>query len=70
MALLSFCGLSTPSLPAQGEQRRSSLFNSRRDIALAVPVTLSVAALARGTGAVPGNGWLLFGEREPRPSGK
>ena len=33
MALLSFCGISTPSLPAQGEQRRSSLFNIPRDIA-------------------------------------
>jgi hypothetical protein len=32
MALLSFRGISTPSLPAQGEQRRSSFFNSRRDI--------------------------------------
>jgi hypothetical protein len=27
MALLSFGGISTPSLPAQGEQRRSSNFN-------------------------------------------
>jgi hypothetical protein len=26
MALLSFRGISTPSLKAQGEQRRSSLF--------------------------------------------
>src|SRR6266542_3551128 len=32
MALLSFRGISTPSLPAQGEQRRSSFFNIRRDI--------------------------------------
>jgi hypothetical protein len=32
MALLSFRGISTPSLPAQGEQRRSSLFNIPRDI--------------------------------------
>ena len=30
MALLSFRGISTPSLPAQGEQRRSSYFNSPR----------------------------------------
>src|ERR1700737_4407620 len=30
MALLSFRGISTPSLPAQGEQRRSSYFNIRR----------------------------------------
>jgi hypothetical protein len=27
MALLSFRGISTPSLPVQGEQRRSSYFN-------------------------------------------
>jgi hypothetical protein len=33
MALLSFCGISTPSLQAQGEQRRSSYFNIVRDIA-------------------------------------
>jgi hypothetical protein len=31
MALLSFCGISTPSLTAQGEQRRSSFFNIERD---------------------------------------
>ena len=31
MALLSFRGFSTPSLKAQGEQRRSSLFNIPRD---------------------------------------
>src|SRR6202042_155140 len=30
MALLSFRGISTPSLPAQGEQRRSSYFNIQR----------------------------------------
>jgi hypothetical protein len=30
--LLSFRGFDTPSLPAQGEQRRSSFFNIRRDI--------------------------------------
>jgi hypothetical protein len=30
MALLSFRGISTPSLPAQGEQRRSSYFNIPR----------------------------------------
>ena len=32
MALLSFRGFYTPSLPAQGEQRRSSYFNINRDI--------------------------------------
>jgi hypothetical protein len=31
MALLSFRGIDTPSLAAQGEQRRLSLFNIRRD---------------------------------------
>jgi hypothetical protein len=30
MALLSFRGIDTPSLPAQGEQRRSSYFNISR----------------------------------------
>jgi hypothetical protein len=34
MALLSFCGFDTPSLPAQGEQRRSTYFNIGRDIPL------------------------------------
>jgi hypothetical protein len=34
MALLSSRGISTPSLPAQGEQRRSSIFNIPRDIPL------------------------------------
>jgi hypothetical protein len=33
MALLSFRGFGTPSLPAQGEQRRSFQFNIDRDIA-------------------------------------
>jgi len=32
MALLSFRGFDTPSLPAQGEQRRSTYFNIDRDI--------------------------------------
>jgi hypothetical protein len=32
MALLSFVESSTPSLSAQGEQRRSAFFNIRRDI--------------------------------------
>jgi hypothetical protein len=30
MALLSFRGISTPSLPAQGGQRRFSYFNIQR----------------------------------------
>jgi hypothetical protein len=32
MALLSFRGFDTPSLQAQGEQRRSTYFNIGRDI--------------------------------------
>jgi hypothetical protein len=32
MALLSFFGITTPRLTAQGEQRRSSIFNIPRDI--------------------------------------
>src|SRR5215203_3506272 len=32
MALLSFRGIDTPSLPAQGEQRRPIYFNIDRDI--------------------------------------
>ena len=34
MALLSSRGISTPSLQAQGEQRRSSYFNNDRDLPL------------------------------------
>jgi TPR repeat protein len=34
MALLSFRGISTPSLPAQGEQRRFSYFNIQRGNAI------------------------------------
>jgi hypothetical protein len=41
MALLSFRGISTPSLRAQGEQRRSSLFNIPRDIAIFDSVDVS-----------------------------
>jgi hypothetical protein len=40
MALLSFRGFDTPSLPAQGEQRRSTYFNIGRDI----PTSLSLEA--------------------------
>jgi hypothetical protein len=43
MALLSFRGIDTPSLAAQGEQRRLSLFNirpaaQRQGFAIAVPL--------------------------------
>jgi len=37
MALLSFRGFDTPSLPAQGEQRRSFYFNIDRDISAVGP---------------------------------
>jgi hypothetical protein len=36
MALLSSRGISTPSLPAQGKQRRFSFFNIRRGISATV----------------------------------
>src|SRR5829696_5182 len=38
MALLSFRGIDTPSLPAQGEQRRPIYFNIDRDISLNILV--------------------------------
>ena len=41
------CGISTPSLSAQGEQRRSAFFNIRRDIGQSQGVVI-----AAGTGAV------------------
>jgi hypothetical protein len=44
MALLSFRGISTPSLPAQGEQHRFSYFNIQRgnpDFAYRVPLNAS-----------------------------
>src|SRR5208283_4243064 len=46
MALLSFRGFDTPSLPAQGEQRRSSFFNIRRDIGPFSAVSLKEATMA------------------------
>jgi hypothetical protein len=39
--LLSFRGISTPSLPAQGEQRRSSYFNIPRGNSLFGGITIS-----------------------------
>jgi hypothetical protein len=51
MGLLSFRGISTPSLMAQGEQRRSFLFNIPRDIPFVVMRKLQEiggAALWRG----------------------
>jgi hypothetical protein len=39
MALLSFRGFDTPSLPAQGEQRRSTYFNIGRDIPICALVS-------------------------------
>jgi hypothetical protein len=41
------CGISTPSLSAQGEQRRSAFFNIRRDISLPeAAILLGVGRLA------------------------
>jgi hypothetical protein len=40
MALLSFRGFDTPSLSAQGEQRRSTYFNISRDIPEPHPILL------------------------------
>src|SRR6266571_2680548 len=47
MALLSFRGFDTPSLPAQGEQRRSSFFNIRRDISIICTVVDRIAPAVR-----------------------
>jgi hypothetical protein len=47
MALLSSRGISTPSLQAQGEQRRSSYFNNRRDIATLCGLGFLSKVLAR-----------------------
>jgi len=72
MALLSFRGIGTPSLKAQGEQRRSSIFNILRDIFLRF-----LEERARATGVytvgeyvglgllIPVLGWMLahFGWR-------
>src|SRR5208282_4608264 len=52
MALLSFRGISTPSLTAQGEQRRSSYFNIRRGD----PRCDSTGSLASRTTIVPKSG--------------
>jgi len=43
MALLSSRGISTPSLQAQGEQRRSSYLNNDRDIAPGLSQNVSCA---------------------------
>jgi hypothetical protein len=51
MALLSFRGISTPSLLAQGEQRRSSYFNIRRGNPL---VRTRMVKRAHGAAGVPG----------------
>jgi hypothetical protein len=55
MALLSFRGISTPSLPAQGEQRRSFYFNIRRDIPVcgATPACLEIMANCEPAGLSP-----------------
>src|SRR5271169_1425086 len=56
MALLSFRGISTPSLPAQGEQRRSSNFNIQRGN----PQTQLIGRLVRDCAHFGQcNGWLV-----------
>src|ERR1700737_2990988 len=45
MALLSFRGISTPSLPAQGEQRRSFYFNIPRGNSFIIARDGKIAAL-------------------------
>jgi len=61
MALLSFRGISTPSLTAQGEQRRSSYFNIRRgdpidptdkDIHIANPTSLDSGISRQSLGSL------------------
>jgi len=46
----SFRGISTPSLTAQGEQRRSSFFNNDRDIPLAHPENITIIHAPNGFG--------------------
>jgi hypothetical protein len=50
MALLSFVGISTPSLAAQGEQRRHSFFNIRRGNPAAPRTTALAHPLSRPIG--------------------
>src|SRR5271170_1606372 len=54
MALLSFRGISTPSLPAQGEQRRSSYFNIPRGNSVA-QTNGNTLPIFTGEGAVSGH---------------
>src|SRR5260370_25056311 len=49
MALLSFRGISTPSLPAQGEQRRSSYFNIPRGNSAVIPMLLIIFIASQGS---------------------
>jgi len=50
MALLSSRGISTPSLQAQGEQRRSSYFNNHRDMPTKGAVDAVTRVLAKELG--------------------
>jgi hypothetical protein len=54
MALLSFVGISTPSLPAQGEQRRSSYFNIGRDIPSILQEGRKTANIQANSGVIRG----------------
>jgi hypothetical protein len=62
MALLSFRGISTPSLPAQGEQRRSSYFNIPRGNSMFGIFQRSDAMLSA---FVPIDGFQLLGVALP-----
>jgi hypothetical protein len=74
MALLSFRGFDTPSLPAQGEQRRFSYFNIDRDISRPTGKPYTAEALAKvadGQGArnqepTPANAVADLGLTVPR----
>jgi hypothetical protein len=67
MALLSSRGISTPSLKAQGEQRRSSLFNIPRDnphagimTAIAVASDLGVKPIFDTLSGLAWDKWLIL----------
>jgi hypothetical protein len=63
MALLSFRGIDTPSLAAQGEQRRPSLFNIQRGNSL-MPKTLrwNLIGMVHGHWDVPQEAFTDFND--------
>jgi hypothetical protein len=60
MALLSFRGISTPSLLAQGEQRRPSFFNIRRDIPPNIVAAIVKLMCLRIVKSPNGRVWTIF----------